>query len=445
MFEGITDKLTRIFSALRSRGHLTEGNIADALREIRLVLLEADVHYQVVKGFIETVRGRALGREVLDSLTPGQQVVRVVYEEMVRLLGGTRTSLTLSGSPTVVMLAGLQGSGKTTTVAKLARLLKHEGRHPLVVAADLQRPAAREQLAILGDSIGVPVIAEEGGGDPISLCERGVREARQKGWNPVLLDTAGRLPGDETLMAELSAIRDRVQPQEILLVVDAMTGQDAVPSASRFHQVLTLTGLILTKLDGDARGGAALSLRFVTGLPILYVGMGEKVEALEPFHPDRMASRILGLGDVLTLAEKAEQVVSAGKAAELERKIRKSRFTLEDFREQLKGMRSLGPLDQLLDMVPGASQLKGRGVANFDEREVVRMGAIVDSMTVRERRNPEILNGERRKRIARGSGTTVVDVNRLLRQFTQTQRVMKEILAPGAGRLHGGLRARQGR
>ena len=434
MFQGLSDRLNEIFKRLRGYGSLTEDNIAESLREVRMALLEADVNVKVVRTFLERVRERAVGRDVLDSLSPGQQVVKVVYEELTTLMGGTASRLGRAGQPpTVLMLVGLQGSGKTTTAGKLARLIRQEGQRPLLVAADLQRPAAQEQLATLGQTLGVEVYRNPAATSAVAVCREAVSQARSRLLDPVILDTAGRLHVDEPLMEELRAIKAEVKPSEILMVADAMTGQDAVTSATAFNQSLTLTGYILTKLDGDARGGAALSIRSVTGAPIKFIGVGEKLDALEVFHPDRMASRILGMGDVLGLVERAEQAVDAKQAAVLQKKLKAQAFTLEDFRDQLRQIRGMGPLDQLLGMIPGLSRLKGLPDSTTQERELKRVEAIIDSMTPGERQKPEIVNGSRRKRIATGSGTAVADINRLLKQFTDMQKMMRQLMQAGKG------------
>ncbi len=437
MFQGLSDRLNEIFKRLRGYGRLSEENVAESLREVRLALLEADVNFKVVRSFLERVRARAVGRDVLESLTPGQQIVKVVYEELTALMGGTASQLVTAGQPpTVLMLVGLQGSGKTTTAGKLARLLKDKGRRPLLVAADLQRPAAQEQLATLGKNLGVDVYRNADGTSAVNVCREAVSQARSRLLDPVLLDTAGRLHIDEPLMQELRAIKAEVKPTEILMVVDAMTGQDAVNSAGSFHQALDLTGIILTKLDGDTRGGAALSIRAVTGTPIKFVGVGEKLDALEVFHPDRMASRILGMGDVLGLVERAQEAFDAKQAATLEKKLKAQRFTLEDFRDQLRQVRGMGPLEQLVGMIPGLSRLKGLPDATAQERELKHIEAIIDSMTPGERQRPEILNGSRRKRIASGSGTSVAEVNRLLKQFADMQKMIRQLMQAGkSGRL----------
>jgi signal recognition particle subunit SRP54 len=434
MFQGLSDRLNDIFKRLRGFGHLSEDNIAEALREVRLALLEADVNVKVVRSFLERVRERAVGRDVLESLTPGQQVVKVVYEELAALMGGTANRLQTAGQPpTVLMLVGLQGSGKTTTAGKLARHLRGQGRRPLLVAADLQRPAAQDQLVTLGGMVEVEVYRAAGATSPVAVCREALSHAKARMLDPVILDTAGRLHVDEPLMEELRAIKAELKPTEILMVADAMTGQDAVNSAAAFHQALALTGYILTKLDGDTRGGAALSIRSVTGAPIKFVGLGEKLDALDVFHPERMASRILGMGDVLSLVEKAEQAVDEKQAAVLQKKLKAQTFTLEDFRDQLRQVRGMGPLDQLIGMIPGLSRVKGLPDSAQQEKELKRVEAIIDSMTPGERRRPEVLNGSRRKRIADGSGTSVTDVNRLLKQFGEMQKMMRQFMQAGKG------------
>jgi signal recognition particle subunit SRP54 len=426
MFEALTQRLEGIFSRLRGAGRLSEENIQEALREVRVALLEADVNFKVVKSFVERVRERAVGQEVLRSVTPGQQVVKIVHGEMVSLLGDTVHRLTMAPRPpTVVMVIGLQGSGKTTTVAKLGRHFQREGFRPLLVAADIYRPAAIDQLRVLGAELGIPVHGAEGR-PPVELAREAYEQAAAQGLNPVLLDTAGRLHIDEAMVEELRALRREVKPHQVLLVVDAMTGQDAVTMAERFNAQVGYDGVILTKLDGDARGGAALSIRGVTGKPIVFSGTGERVDALEPFHPDRMASRILGMGDVLTLVEKAQANVDAAKAQELAQKLRDDTFTLEDFAEQLRQLRKMGPLDQLMDMVPLFKGAKlEAGELDAETRQLRRFEAIIHSMTSDERQRPAIINGDRRLRIARGSGTSVQDVNRLLKQHAQLRKMMK--------------------
>jgi signal recognition particle subunit SRP54 len=436
MFEALSDRLQKVFRDLRGHGHLTESELGEGLRAIRLALLEADVHLGVVKDLIERVRGRAMDGEILKSLTPGQQVIKLVREEMTAILSqGTESRLAKGAQPPMVfMMIGLQGAGKTTTTGKLARRLKSEGRSPLLVAADVRRPAAVEQLRVLGRQIDVPVIAVDGE-DAAAACRAGIREARLGGRDPVLVDTAGRLHIDDQLMDELAALKELCRPQEILYVADAMIGQDAVRAATSFHEKLGLTGVILAKADGDARGGAALSLRHVTGVPIKFVGTGEHLEDLEVFHPDRMVSRILGMGDMLTLIEKAESVVTQEEAAEAARRLRRNELTLEDLLEQLDRMSKMGSLRDLLGMMPGASALKNMPI---DERGLVRTRAIIGSMTRNERLTPARIDGNRRRRIARGSGTAVSDVNRLLKQFKQMKKMMKTLHKGGAGsRLRG--------
>ena len=436
MFQGLAEKLQETFRKLRGKGKLSEADVNEAMREVRLALLEADVNFKVVKDFINRIRERAVGEEVMQSLTPGQQVVKIVYEELTGLMGSTSSRLQFSSRPpTVIMLVGLQGSGKTTTCGKLAHLLAKQGKRPLLVAADIYRPAAIKQLQVLGSQLGVPVFSM-GQMPPVDICKGALEYASSHGRDTIIIDTAGRLHINAELMEELKSLRETVKPHEILLVVDAMTGQDAVNVAQAFHQQLGLDGVILTKLDGDTRGGAALSIRAVTGCPIKFAGVGEKLDALEPFHPDRMASRILGMGDILTLIEKAQAQSDAAKALELEKKLRRQEFTLEDFLAQLQQMKSMGPLDQLLGMIPGlggARQLKELQ-KEFDPRELVRVEAIINSMTPEERRNPAILNGSRRKRIARGSGTRVQDVNRVLKQFEEIRRMMKQFADLGSAK-----------
>lgn len=437
MFDRLTDRLTAVFRRLRGHGALTEENITEALREVRLALLEADVHFTVVKEFLERVRARAVGQAVLRSLTPGQQVVRVVHEELTALMGGGGTGLSLTGSPPVgILLVGLQGAGKTTTAAKLARLLLREGRRPLLVAADLKRPAACGQLQVVGAAVGAPVYAEPRAESALAAVRGAATRAAAEGQDVLVVDTAGRLHVDEPLMAELTALKDALQPPEVLLVADAMTGQDAVRSAAAFHRAVGLTGVILTKLDGDARGGAALSIRAVTAAPIKFVGVGEKPEALEPFYPDRIASRILGMGDIVSLVERAEAAVAKEEAAALVAKIRRERFTLEDFRQQLRQVRGMGSLSEVLGMLPGLGPGVRQGGGDGEERALRRTEAILSSMTPQEREDPALLNGSRRRRIAMGSGTSVAEVNRLLRQFAEMQRVMRQLTRQG-GRLMG--------
>ncbi len=435
MFESLSEKLQGVFDRLGQRGVLREEDVKAVLREIRLALLEADVNYKVVKDFTARVKEKAVGEEVSRALNPTQQVVKIVHEELVRTLGEPGR-LDLSGrAPHVLMLVGLQGSGKTTTVAKLARYLREQGHFPLMVAADIYRPAAIDQLERLGEQLGLPVYAERGA-EPVAIARHGVEEANRRGADIVILDTAGRLQIDEAMMAELEAIREAVKPQEVLLVADAMTGQEAVNIAQGFHERVGLTGLILTKVDGDARGGAAISMREVTGVPIKFLGTGEKIEALELFHPDRLASRILGMGDVLTLIEKAERTYDRQEAARLEKKLRKGEFDLEDFLQQLRQLRKMGPLGDLLGMVPGGGKLlKQTNVSDEEmERAMKRTEAIILSMTPEERRKPKILNGSRKRRIARGSGTTVTEVNQLLKQYRQMQKLFKQLGRSKKGR-----------
>ena len=426
MLDSLTNRLTGILDRLRGFGRLTEENIQEALREVRVALLEADVNFKVVKGFIDRVRVKAVGQDVLQSLTPGQQVVKVVRDELVELLGGSAHRLAMAPHPpTVVMLVGLQGSGKTTSAAKLARHFQKLGQHPLLAAADVYRPAAVDQLKTLGAQLGIPVVGEATQ-RPVEICAAARDEAARRGLSPLILDTAGRLHIDEEMLEELRAIKRSVGPHHVLLVVDAMTGQDAVTVAEKFNAAIGIDAVVLTKMDGDARGGAALSVRQVTGRPIAFVGVGEKTEALEPFHPDRLAQRILGMGDVLSLVEKAQATVDAGQAEALAQKIRDDTFTLEDFAAQLKQLRSMGPLGQLMDMVPFFKGAKGLPKEmKGEEQELDRYGAIIASMTPHERREPSVINGSRRARIARGSGTSVSDVNRLLKQYAQLRKMMK--------------------
>lgn len=430
VFENLSNKLQATFRKLRGMGKLTEKNIEESLREVRLALLEADVNFKVVKDFIAGVKERAIGQEVMNSLTPGQQVIKIVYDQLTRLMGEKESPLIISNqSPTVIMLIGLQGAGKTSTAGKLGGLLKKKGRRPLLVAADIYRPAAVEQLQVLGKQLEIPVFHLEGA-DPVEIARRGKEHAVNLQKDTMIIDTAGLLHIDAEMMSELKEIKTAVGPDEILLVVDAMTGQDAVNVAGSFQEAIGLTGVILTKLDSDARGGAALSIRAVAKCPIKYVGLGEKMDQLEPFHPERMASRILGMGDVLTLIEKAEASIDPQKTKRLFDKVRKADFTLEDFLDQLREMRKMGPLEQILGMLPGqyTKQLKGLQV---DERELVKVEAIIQSMTKQERSNAQLINGSRRRRIAAGSGTTVQDVNRVLQQFEQTRKLMKQFADMG--------------
>ena len=443
-FEGLTEKLNATFKKLRGKGRLSENDVREAMREVRLALLEADVGYKVVKEFVASVTERAVGSDVLDSLTPAQQVIKIVNEELTNLMGGGTARIAMAGSgPTVVMMAGLQGAGKTTTTAKLAGLLRRQlGKRPLLAACDVYRPAAIEQLKVVGGQLDLPVF-EEGQGDPVQIAQDALRHARDHGNDIVFLDTAGRLHVDEELMDELKRMKAAVHPNEILLVVDAMTGQDAVNAATAFDQALGIDGVVLTKLDGDARGGAALSIRAATGKPIKFVGTGEKLDMIEPFHPDRMASRILGMGDMLSFIEKAQQTYDEKQAAKLEEKLRKNRFTLQDYYEQLQQLRGMGDLSQIAGMLPGGlgKQLSG---TTIDEKQMAHTEAIILSMTPLERENPQILNASRKRRIAAGCGLQVVDVNRLLKQFEMMQQLTKQLTKggrmgglPGMSRMHG--------
>src|SRR5437867_2616746 len=427
MFDALSTRLQSVFDKLGGHGRLTEDNIEVALREVRVALLEADVNFKVVRAFIERVKAKAIGHEVLTSLTPAHQVVKIVHDELVTLLGGSGHRLaTASHPPTVIMLIGLQGSGKTTTAAKLARMYAKQGQHPLLAAADTYRPAAIDQLKTLGAQVTVPVVGDAAL-KPLEICKKAREEAATRGLTPLILDTAGRLHIDEAMLDEVKAIKTEVKPHHVLLVVDAMTGQDAVTVAEKFNAAVGIDALILTKMDGDARGGAALSVREVTGRPIAFVGVGEKTDALEPFHPDRLASRILGMGDVLSLVEKAQEAVDQKTAEEMVRKLRENSFTLEDFRQQLKQLRSMGPLDQILGMLPFGKQLRGAPKElEAEQADPGRFDAIISSMTPDERRRPEVINGSRRQRIARGSGSSVQDVNRLLKQYAQLRKMMKQ-------------------
>ncbi|WP_373498544.1 signal recognition particle protein [Desulfococcus sp.] len=428
MFDSLSGRLEGVFKKLRGHGKLTEKNIEEGLKEVRMALLEADVHYRVAKKFIADVKARALGQEVMKSLTPGQQVVKIVNEELTGLMGDSCADIDLSGArPVSVMLVGLQGSGKTTTSGKLAVHLKKKGRNPYLVPADVYRPAAIDQLKKLGTQIGVPVFPSEAHMDPVDICDKARTAAQKQGCDVLLLDTAGRLHLDAELMAELVRIKEAVLPSDILLVADAMTGQDAVNIAESFNNTLDIGGVILSKMDGDARGGAALSIRAITGKPIKFIGVGEKLSQLEAFHPDRIASSILGMGDVLTLIEKAQSMIDEDKAAELEKKLRKSQFTLDDFRDQMVQIRKMGSLTDLIGMIPGMKKNKQFKDLDVDERELVRVEAIINSMTPHERAHHQVINGSRRKRIARGSGTQVQDVNRLLKNYTQVMKMIKKL------------------
>jgi signal recognition particle subunit SRP54 len=440
MFDNLSDKLDGVFKRLKGHGTLSEKNISDGMREVRMALLEADVHFKVVKQFVADIKERALGQEVMKSLTPGQQVVKIVNEELTRLMGGRSEELNLEGThPVSVMMVGLQGSGKTTSSGKLAIHLRKLGRKPYLVPADVYRPAAIDQLQKLGGQIDVPVFASETTMDPVDICRQARVAAQKEGCDVVLLDTAGRLHIDEELMGELQRIKDVVQPSDILLVADAMTGQDAVNMAKAFEDALGIGGVILTKMDGDARGGAALSIKSVTQKPIKFVGVGEKLNDLEVFHPDRMASRILGMGDMLTMIEKAQEAVDIKEAAALEKKLRKNQFTLEDFRDQMAQVRKMGSLTDIIGMIPGMGKLKQMKNMDVDDSQLVRIEAIINSMTPQERRHHNIINGSRRKRIAKGSGTKVQDVNQLLKNYTQVMKMMKKFNKGGMRGLGRGM------
>ena len=430
-FEGLTEKISAAFKKLRGKGRLKESDVKEAMREIRMALLEADVSYKVCKDFTKSVTERCIGADVLESLSPAQMIVKIVDEELTKLMGSDVKHITTNpNGPTVVMLVGLQGAGKTTNGSKLAGLMKRQGKHPLLVACDIYRPAAIQQLKVCGDKLDIPVF-EEGIADPVKIAKDAVLYARQHGHDMVFLDTAGRLHIDEVLMEELKNIKAAVKPDEIMLVVDAMTGQDAVNAAENFHQWLDIDSVMLSKLDGDARGGAALSVRAITGKPIKFAGIGEKLEDIEPFHPDRMASRILGMGDVLSLIEKAEKAFDEKKAAKLEERLKSNRFTLQDFYEQMVQLKSMGSMQDLLASMPGGGQLKNLQV---DEKAMGRTEAIILSMTPYERENPNIIGGSRKKRIAAGAGVKVEDVNRLLKSFDQMKSMIKQFSGPGAGK-----------
>ncbi len=430
MFQSLSDKLNAAFKKFRSKGKLTESDIKAGMREIKLALLEADVNFKVVREFVKSVSERAVGSEVLDSLLPGQQIVKIVNEELTNIMGKTQSKLTIAPMPpTVVMMVGLQGAGKTTHAGKLAGMYKKQGKRPLLVACDIYRPAAIKQLEIVGEKLDIPVFSMGNITSPVTIAEEGLKFARQKGYDMVFIDTAGRLHIDEELMRELQSIKEKTQPAEILLTVDAMIGQDAVTVAQSFNEQLDITGVILTKLDGDTRGGAALSVRYVTGKPIKFIGVGEKLDAIEPFHPDRMASRILGMGDVLSLIEKAEMAYDEKKAAELEQKIRQQTFTLDDYLDQFAQIKNMGSLESIAGMMPGMKPgaLKD---AKIDEKIIARQEAIIKSMTLEERTKPEIIGSSRKKRIAAGSGTNVEEVNKLLKQFDQIKKLMKQFSNP---------------
>ncbi len=428
MFDNLSEKLQRVFKNLRGEGKLTAENMEAALREIRVALLEADVHFRVVKQLIENVKEKAMGEEVLSSLSPTQQVIKIVRDELIKILGTHQAKLRFANEPpTVIMIVGLQGSGKTTSTGKIARFLSKNGHSPIMVSVDVYRPAARHQLSVIARDIKLPVYegSAEEANKPLDLSRGARREAVQTGRDVVLVDTAGRLHIDEDLMTELQQLKEQLAPTEILFVADAMTGQDAVKSADEFHKRLGITGVVLTKMDGDARGGAALSIRTVTGQPLKFVGVGEKFDAMEPFHPDRVASRILGMGDVLSFIEKVEETIDHRQAEEMQRKLIDDEFTLADFRDQLRQIRKLGPLESLLGMMPQVGMMKDLKNVKVDEKEITRVVAIIDSMTAKERANHMLINGTRRRRIAKGSGTTVQEVNQLLKQYTQARKMMK--------------------
>ncbi len=444
VFESLSDKLQNAFSKLKSKGKLTEADIKAAMREVKLALLEADVNYKIVKDFVKTVSTRAVGEEVMGSLTPGQQVIKIVNEELTALMGSTQSKISFSANPTVIMMVGLQGAGKTTTSGKLGGLLKKGGKRPLLVACDIYRPAAIKQLHVVGDSLEVPVFSMGDKTSPVDIAKAAIEHAKKHSNDVVILDTAGRLHIDETLMQELQDVKKVAKPHEILLVIDSMTGQDAVTVAESFNGQLGVDGLVLTKLDGDTRGGAALSVKAVTGKPIKYAGVGEKLTDLEEFYPDRMASRILGMGDVLSLIEKAQDAFDEEKAKKLEQKIKNSELDLEDFLEQMQQLKSMGPLGDLLGMMPGMNKKAMKDV-QVDDKEIVRIEAIIQSMTIKERRNPSLINASRKRRIAKGCGSNVAAVNRLLKQFEQTKKMMKQLggmekkMKRGGGGGFGGL------
>ncbi len=427
IFEGLAEKLQNTLGKLKSKGKLSEKDVKDAMREVKLALLEADVNFKVVKQFVSKVKERAVGQEVMESLTPGQHVIKIVNEELTALMGDVQSKINFSPKPpTVIMLVGLQGAGKTTTAGKLGNYLKKQGKKPLLVACDVYRPAAIKQLKVVGGQLDIPVFEMGDKVSPVEIAKNGLAHGVDSGRDVVIIDTAGRLHIDEQLMDELVNIKSELRPHEILLVIDSMTGQDAVNVAESFNEALGIDGVILTKLDGDTRGGAALSVKAVTQKPVKFVGMGEKLNELEPFYPDRMASRILGMGDILGLIEKAQANIDENKARELEQRIRKQQFTFEDFLDQLEQVKKLGPLNKVLEMIPGMGSAKQLKDIDFDDKEIVKVQAIIQSMTRDERNNPEIINGSRRKRIAKGSGTSVQEVNRLLKQFEQTKKMMKK-------------------
>ncbi|MFZ6017683.1 MAG: signal recognition particle protein [Nitrospirota bacterium] len=433
MLEALSEKLESIFKKLKGKGLLKEEDVELALKEIRLAFLEADVNFKVVRDFVQKIKGKAIGKEVLESLTPGQQVIKIVNEELCELLGKTNSRIQLSSNPpTIIMMVGLHGSGKTTTAAKLARIFKKEGRRPMLVAADLQRPAAIDQLITLGSQIDVPVYYSKELKDSITLCEEAVKKARADARDIIILDTAGRLHIDDSLMGELKRIKEKVLPKEVIFVADAMTGQDAVNIAKNFNERIGIDGIILTKMDGDARGGAALSIRAITEKPIKFIGVGEKIDMLEPFYPERIASRILGMGDVLSLIEQAQKSFDQKEAEKLQKAIIDESFTFDDLKDQLKKLRSIGPLESILSMIPGFNKIKN---LNVDEKEFIKIEAIINSMTKKERRNYQILNGSRRRRIAMGSGTTVTDVNRVIKQYVELKKMLRMFRGKGGLKL----------
>ena len=440
MFGGLTEKLSNAFKKFKNKGKLTEADVKEGMREVKLALLEADVNFKVVKDFVKSVTERAVGEQVLESLVPAQQIIKIVNEELIKLMGGESPKINISPKPpTVIMMVGLQGAGKTTHAGKIANMYKQKGKNPLLVACDVYRPAAIDQLHIVGESVNVPVFSMGTKISPVEIAKAGVQHAKKNGHDMVLIDTAGRLHIDEALMEELVKIKESTEPAEILLTVDAMTGQDAVNVAKTFNDLLDITGVVMTKMDGDTRGGAALSVKYITGKPIKFIGTGEKMDAIELFHPDRIASRILGMGDILSLIEKAEAAYDEKNALEMEKKFREQTFSLEDFLEQLYQLKKMGNLDQILGMMPGvkAGSLKD---AQVDEAQMKRIEAIILSMTREERLRPETINGSRRKRIAKGSGTSVEEVNKLLRQFDQMKKLMKQFSKPGKFRGFGGMR-----
>jgi signal recognition particle subunit SRP54 len=448
-FEGLTNRLQNVFSKLRGKGKVGEDDVNEAMREVRLALLEADVNFKVVKEFIGKVKEKAVGQEVMNSFTPGMVIIDIVNKELTELMGGTAAKLAKANKPpTVIMMVGLQGAGKTTTSGKLAKMLQKQNHKPLLIAADIYRPAAIKQLQVVGEQIKVPVFALGDQVSPVEIARRGLEHAKENNLDYVIIDTAGRLHIDEALMEELKQVHATAKPDEVLLVVDAMTGQDAVNVAESFNQQLELTGVVLTKLDGDTRGGAALSVKAVTGCPIKFATLGEKMDALEPFHPERMASRILGMGDMLSLIEKAQMNIDTEKAKEMEMKMRNAAFTFDDFLEQMQQVKKLGPIDQILDMIPGMNKVKQNANLKVDERQMGRIEAIVRSMTNEERQDPDLINHSRRKRIAAGSGTALADVNRLIKQFDEMRRMMKQfsdMMGPKGPKMMKNLKSKAGK